>query len=81
MTWTKPGLERRGELNGSTHPTRRKEAQRLTYAMLLRGYGLNWRTGRVQPLQILAPPKVNNVEGAEFEWVTVDETHNWTTHA
>ena len=28
-----------------------------------------------KPLQILVPPKVNNVEGAEPEWVTVDETH------
>lgn len=81
MTWTKPGLDRRGELNGSTHPTRRREVQRLTYAMLLFGYGLNWRTGRVQPLQILVPPKVNNVKGAESEWVTVDEIDGWVSDA
>lgn len=34
-----------------------------------------------KPLQILIPPKVNNVEGAKPEWVTVDETHNWSPRA
>ena len=49
MMWTKPGLERRGELNGSTHPMRRGELQPLTYSMLIAGYELNWETGCLVP--------------------------------
>lgn len=51
MKWTKPGLERRGELNGSTHAMRRKELQPITYSMLLFGYELNWETGLLMPVQ------------------------------